>query len=463
MKIVFTLLKPPARAWRTSGFAKIAVVIAFAASLTCSTATSPPTSTLLDALKICDTAVIGVIAAIQDNTATVRVTESVFGPPVAGTISVSPVSLAYCRQQHIEVGANDEVMFWLSSTPASRAYVAADRSGLMKVSPETRSSLIEATKTLAEISRSKEPDALNRAVLALARSPNPIIQREALRQVFVKVALAPNRKDYADELIALSDSEDKPARLAGLHSLAYLRVPQAIPRLIQATRSDDHEVAAAASAALANYNTPETAAALIALVRSTDPELRIRGAIDLGNSHSRQPEAKAALVALLDDPDARVREHAPGPFVGWLRDRQGDEVVPRLIRMLQDPELKVQTAAATTLGESKKGAIVEPLLEVLARPKLDRTLELRALQSLGLACDNTGNGAVQIIDQHLSLVVAALERSDSWLTAITVIGVLEKSRSPKAYEALEKAAKSHPNEETRAEARRIVARMKSGK
>jgi HEAT repeat protein len=418
--------------------------------------------TLLDTVIKCDSVVTGVIAEIRSDVGTVTVTENVFGAPVTGEISISPLSVASCVGRSISVGQQEEVLLLLSSTSAAKTYrVVFDGAGLIKIQPDGRSSLIEAITKLGSLSRIHDADELNRAMLALVNSPNPTIQREALRHVVIRIARAPNRIDYASDLIDLLSSHDKSIRMAALRALGRIKAAKGIPKLVETTRDSDVDIAAAASSALVLYETPETASALIALTHNSNPTLRVRGAIDLGNSACRQPEAKAALVALLNDPDVMVREHAPARLIGWLRDSKADDVIPKLIQMLNDPTLAVQTSAALTLGESRKASIVQPLLSVLARPTLDKTLELRTLQSLYMTCEESGDAALDMINKSLHLIVSSLDRCDDWVKAIPIVLILEKSHDPRAVDALTKAAASHPNEATRAEARRILLRKRA--
>ena len=352
-------------------------------------------------------------------------------------------------------------MLLLNSTSTPTAYtVATDGQGRIVLKPETRKADIEAAKKLIEVSRIPDDDKLNRAMLALVKSTNPILRREACSHLSIVIAYAKNRQDYADDLIALLDCEDKDIRVAALSGLQHARAEKAIPQIIELTRATDPQVVEFASMALAQYDTTETVAALITLVQSSKVNLRKRAAIDLDNS--RRPEAKMVLVALLDDPDPGVRELAPRRLTSWLRNGKGDDVIPKLISMLDDPEVKVQTEAASTLGESRKAIIVQPLLDVLARPSLDETLATRALQSLEMVIGGRDDQAKKIINRNLPLIIAALDHGNS-LTASTAIGILAQSRTPEAVSALTAAAENHPRDETRKEALRMLEWMKDNK
>lgn len=405
-----------------------------------------------------ETALVGRIVDLKNDAATIQVSETIFGPPVAGVISVAPMSTADCLGRSSSAAAGQEVVLLLKTTGPKQYAVVGDGEGKMTLRQANRAADLEAARKLIEHSRLKDLDKLHRAMLALVKSRNDILRREACNYVAVEIGNAGNRRDYADQLIAMLALDDKDARFSALIALRDLRVEKAIPSLIQLTRGTDARLADAASVALGQYDTPESVRALLGLLHGPDVALRQRAAIDLGNN-SRRPEAKAALVALLDDPDPRLREMAPRRLTKWLWAEKAEDVVPKLISMLDDPQVKIQTAAAETLGESRLPSIVQPLLDVLARPHLNPTLEVRTLGSLSQAYDRNGTGAVEIIHRGLPRLVAVLERGDNVGGELRTIDLLGRTRTPEALAALKRAAESHPHQETREAARQVLERL----
>jgi HEAT repeat protein len=406
-----------------------------------------------------DTVVVGKIVGIIGDTATVEVRQIILGSPVAGNILVSPMSVATCLGRSSTGEKGQEVLLLLTATAAPKRYtLAGGGHGMMTLQAASRAADLEAARKLIELSRLKGVDELNRAMLEHVKSGNATLRREACEYVSREIAYAKNRQDYADQLVPLLSADEKEARGAALAALQFIRVEKAIPQMIEATH--DKELANAASLALAHYDTPESTAALIDLVHGPDVQLRKRAAIDL--ERSRRPESIDALLALLDDPEASVREMAPRRLTMWLWYGKGDAVIlPKLIGMLEDRDVKIQAEVAGTLGESYAVSIVQPLLDVLARPHLDPTVEVRALGSLSKAYDRTGTEAPAIIRRGVARIAAVLDRNGNMEGEQRSIDLLGRMKTPEALFALQHAAESHSRQQTRDAARQVLERLKA--
>jgi hypothetical protein len=147
------------------------------------------------------------------------------------------------------------------------------------------------------------------------------------------------------------ESENDPIVLeAALHALGHLGNIDAIPVIVRHQGHPEDSVRFAVSFALGCFpNDSQSVGALLRLM--SDPNAQVRdwacfGLGVLGDADSA--EIREGLIRCLDDEDEDVREEAA---VGLGR-RRDQRLIPRLWKMLDEPELKIRTAeaAAALLG-----------------------------------------------------------------------------------------------------------------
>ena len=346
--------------------------------------------------------------------------------------------------------AGDESVFFLKKAADGSFALLVPREGLL-MPPGTRESHMEAMKRLIEIASLKDRDAQDRAMLAEAGSANPSLSRAAGMYLQRTLARRPNRLDYKNDLIALL--KNPRAEAASLYALSEMNASEVIPVAVEATKGKDPDRAKAGAAFLSHYKTPESLAALIALSASPDSDMRSEAAARLGESEWR--EGVAPIMKLLEDKDAGVRVAAASGLRRPLRLGLADEAIPKLAGLLDDPSSDVQRMAGLALGDSRKAQAVKPLLDVLRRgpnygASLGATSGLETLYRYGEP------EARAEIDASIELLVSLLNRDPRLPPLPAVAQVLSMSRAPAATEALEQAAKNHPNAFVRGQAEYVL-------
>ncbi len=415
----------------------------------------PRTFTVFDLVEQSEFVVSGTVLVVGEESARVALGRVLRGELAAEEITVSPIHVLSDMGRILDFRVGDEAALFLTRADDGSFTVVASGEGKVGLKPDTRESDLEAIERLIEIAALQGEDAENRAMLAEATAANPLLRAEAHRYIAVRLSHSNLRERYKDDLVALLRHEDDDVRLAALSALRYVRAEEALPLIIEATRDDNLRIVDNASLALAQYDTAESVAALIALTAHADPNVRVRAAIDL--DASRRPEAKEALRRLLDDPDPKVRAHAPKRFVYLLRRREADDVIPKLISMLDDPVDEVQVGAAQALGESLSPLAVRPLLDVLRREDLTADMRDWSVKALECLCIKAGAGVCGPIQENLDLITEAL-KSGQWHASFGAVVILGQIRTPQAVAALQWAADNHPREDIRAHARRSLAR-----
>lgn len=414
--------------------------------------------TLLELAEQSDTVFVGTVTVVGTNTASMTVADVLCGNPGGTSISVTPVQIEDCVGRFVNFGTNELALVLGKRTDGAGVVIAGHGYGKIKLAPETRVTIVEATRRLLAIAPLGEREK-NRAMLNLVRDPNDRLRIEARQYVVARIAGSELRDEYRDDLVALIRDADPEIQRAGLQGLQFVRAPVAIPRMAELSRSANANVASAASMTLAQYDTPESTAALIALTRHADPQLRIRACIDL--DRSQRPEAREALVRLLDDPDPKVRAVGPRGLVYWLRRNAADEALPRLLELLNDEDPAVRASAADQLGECRRSALVPPLLAKLKTNGKDDPMNLSLLRALYCHYSKGDADARAPIDAEIGFVAAALTNGgpgDMFGPSFHAVGILSLSPDSVAREALKWASRSHPNAEIRAYAQRCLAR-----
>lgn len=415
----------------------------------------------LELAELSDVAFVGSVVSVGADAASIRITQVLAGDLAAPTVSVTPVRVQHDLGTSVNFKADETVLIFANKNKADGKQVTVVAGGYGKVPLDAARQDVEiaAAKRVLAIAAMKDEDQKNRAMLAEVRSPNDRLRRESQRYIVIKLSHSELRQNYKDELVSLLDARAPDLQRTGLQAIRFIKSEQTIPRIVELTRSADLQVVSDASMALSQYDTPQSVAALVALTQHDDPRARMRACIDL--SPSRRPEGKAAIRRLLDDKDPRVRAMGPRGLVYWLRRNDANDVLPRLVEMLNDPVADVRAAAAQELGECRNSDLVPPLLAALKKEPETREMKLRTLQALYCHYSKGDARAKELIDKDIQLVVDAVRTggaNDSVGPAFPAVGILDLSATPEAREALKWAAESHPNQEIRDYAKRCLAR-----
>ena len=411
-----------------------------------------------------DLILVGTLRDIRDGRAQLEVEQTLKGDAVAPLVSVAPVtdSPVSMEQRIFRMGQRiskngESVLLFLTRDPTDPALYNIMVSGwsAVQLAPDNRVERIEAVEYLLALPALAEKDAIARAMLKVADSDNAFLRTVAAQTVRDLPRDRDNTLLYEPELLALLRSPRRNVRQTALNGLEHLASPRALPLLIEIARGDDENLAASASLALGKYDTTESVATLIELSHHRNSRLRQRAIVDLGNINSERPEIKAALIVALDDADPTVRALAPTRFIGLLREKRADDVVPKIIEMLNDPVAEVQINAAVALRESAGVAAVAPLFEVLRRPKLDANLESMVVSSLARIYFLSEAPARPPIDDDIERIVAFIERNRDY-AASGGLSLLAASATPQTLAALRQIAANHPDKHAREYAQELV-------
>lgn len=137
-------------------------------------------------------------------------------------------------------------------------------------------------------------------------------------------------------------------------SLARWADTDVVRALAAALADADHDVCDAAASSLLMIGGVDTVGFLLPLLRSDHPGTRNRASRLLEQLGKAEPRA---LIQLSADPDPRMRMFAANIMAGT-----GDhDLAPRLIELLQDPDVNVQDAAVVGLGRMRASAAVPAL------------------------------------------------------------------------------------------------------
>jgi HEAT repeat protein len=160
---------------------------------------------------------------------------------------------------------------------------------------------------------------------------------------------------FRDESYALItkmlENEHGPTVLdSAIHALGHLYNAAAIPLILTYQNYPDEDIRLAVAHALGCFpNDPQSVCGLLNLTSDPDTEVRDWAVFGLGvQGAADSSEIRAALLRCLEDTSVDVREEAAVA----LGKRQDERLIPRLRKMLLEPEFKIRVAeaAAALLG-----------------------------------------------------------------------------------------------------------------
>lgn len=414
--------------------------------------------TMLELAEKSDVVFVGKVTVIGEETASVAVDEVFCGKLSADLVLVTPVTISSCTGRRPNLSIGEQVLIFGNEIGNKHVTLTMGGQGKRTLVPESRKMELQALSKLLAIAPLVEHKK-NEAMLTLVRSQNERLRSESRSYIISKLSYSELREEYKDDLVALIMDDDPELQRTGLQALRFVKVPTSIPRIVELTHGENPAIVSAASMALGQYDTEESVAALIALTKHENAQIKIRACIDI--DRSRRPEAKEALKQLLDDADPKVRARGPRGLVYWLRRNEADDVLPRLIEMLEDEDPMVRASAADKLGECRNTELVPPLLGALRKETKDENIRRSILNALYCHYSKGDAKAKELIDKDLGLIIDALKKGgphDNFGPSFQAVGILGFSSKAEAGEALKWAADSHPNKEIRAYAERCLSR-----
>ncbi len=227
-------------------------------------------------------------------------------------------------------------------------------------------------------------------------------------------------------------------RAGGLSTLTRDQVMDAagVQILVQALASPEPRVVIAALDELGESQDPAIDEALIRLADHDDPDIRLSAITRLGGraAHTGSTEDDDAILRALGDPVAEVRKAAATAHAT----ARGDECVPALCDLLEDPDHHVR--AATLAGLLSHGGLEGAMIagrvlgELMASSDAEeRLIAARALGLIGpLAAKHL---LVLLRDPELSVRLAALDAAREVADARLVPDLLAALEDPRSRTA----------------------------
>jgi HEAT repeat protein len=260
--------------------------------------------------------------------------------------------------------------------PASEALVGAlaDEDSAVRGHATTALLAIEPSGTLA------------RAELrALLSHPNTIVRNGAAE------ALAGHRQHFpamAEEFAALLRHEDEPVRLAAARGLVRMgeeAVP-ALPELRALLAGDDARMRGVAANTIAHISgSREAVGVLASQLDAADRLTRLQAIQGLETQGPPAREHTPTLLAFLRTPDLQEQQAAARALVA-LHAGDPEPLLPKLLAMLEDPDVVARTGGAIALGSfgEASAVAVDPLIALLDDPRIEpRAYAIVALGEIG--------------------------------------------------------------------------------
>jgi eukaryotic-like serine/threonine-protein kinase len=227
---------------------------------------------------------------------------------------------------------------------------------------------------LAALLRTTGPIDVER-VCACLRDPEIDVVNRA-----IDVVIKANNPDTIRYLIPVLKDENENARRAAVEVLNEIGNAKSVKDLLGALKDSDWWVRSRAADALGKIGGPKVIDAVLQLVRDKDEDIR-RAAIEILNQ-TKDERAVESLIQATKDSDWWVSERA----VDALAEIGSKRAVPRLMEMLHTPAAgKALPIVVRALGKLGDGAMVDTLLQLVARP--EREVRMEAIQALARVTD----------------------------------------------------------------------------
>lgn len=184
------------------------------------------------------------------------------------------------------------------------------------------------------------------SALKRARAANVLCQLQPPLTPGEKPQSQPMFRDESYSLIAkmLEAERDSMVLDSAIHALGHLHNPSAVPQILHCQDHPEEQVRFAVAFALGCFpDDPQSVQGLLKLTSDTAARIRDWAVFGLGAQGNEDSSAiREALLRRLDDTDEDVREEA-AVGLGKRRDRR---LLPKLLAMLDAPEIKVRVAEA---------------------------------------------------------------------------------------------------------------------
>ena len=427
----------------------------------------------------------GRVESVGEHVGTLRVTKTLHGEALRGTIAFAPVTHPMCKSGRIDpfppdVVVGDEVALFLTKNAAG-AYEVVDL-GFAKVQLGARREMFNApaasVERLVAAMTAADADARERAMIEASTADEQFLRRAAGQYVRddLGVTDVPEGRE--------SWRWEKRTPQFAAHRDAVRRHAASLAAVVR--RENGEEPCAAALGALADAGcAPEGAFdAILAYARTVrnlgqlsygeacrvlalyDRADALDAVIELSSSNrsliatlgtSPRPEARARLLADFEGTDAR-RATTAAQGLGDLLERRADETVVRalLARLAGRSDHDLDATICAALMHVRGADVAALLLDELASETLTA-----ARGELCATTLHSYDAAVPPIAGVRELLLkrqdALIRRLDSGVAvSVRLVYILQDLRTPEAKAALRRAAKSSPVPQVRSQAKSWV-------
>lgn len=235
-----------------------------------------------------------------------------------------------------------------------------------------------------------------------------------IQAMLALASIGPGAKAAAPKIVPLlAAKDDATVPVAAAYALGSIRAADANSQaaLRTALTQENAFLQMIAAWALAKLNPHDEAAVKLAVdklahgLTSDDPALRTAAAKGLHLLQAPPELVAPHMVAIVNDPDPDVRANAVNAIASL-----GEAVVPRVVRALENPELRGPAVQVLTRLGPKAAAAVQPLVDAAAGAEPDLRAEIYvALAAIGpAAAPATGVLAEAIASDNQSVRESAL-------------------------------------------------------
>lgn len=373
-------------------------------------ATSPCSEAANALIKIGESAVDPLIAALRSNHVTIRENAARALGAISDIRAVEPL-ITSLKDENAVVRKNAAVALGEIGDPDA---VEALIHSLKDEDPDVRYSAAQALGKIKDI-RALEPLA---SALGDKKSKVQKSASEALTEIIKKLKDTGN----IESLIALSEHSERGVRLIAFETMGKIKNERAIQHLISALGENDIEIRETAVEALKKSGN-SAVEHLIAALSDKDPAVRTTSAMILGELKN-ESAVEPLTAALTDQDQSRIMRYEAAKALGKIGDQSA--IIP-LINALKDPDSHVREGAAEALRDIGK-PVVEPLIDALKH----KNLSVRVSAAIILGEIQDSRAVEPLIN---SLLIDAYDNG-SWMFRAEAAKALGKIKDPRAIEPL---------------------------
>ena len=196
-----------------------------------------------------------------------------------------------------------------------------------------------------------------------------------------------------EEIAAKLESEKLVDRKLALVSLEKVPAVDAAPLIMKMLRDENHQIRSMAIAALGRKPTKDSCLVLVNLLLS-DPDYGVRASAAGALGALKDKRAFEPLVQALSEDDEWLVRFSAAVSLGNLRDPRGHDV---LVQTLESPEVVLQQAAISALGEIGDLAATDAILRFAQSD--DWLTRQRLAEALGNLPGEKGKSALNFLEK----------------------------------------------------------------